>query len=61
MPNAKIISEDEYGTILRAQVYAKGTKMWFLSQVEYLEVLEPQSLREEMRETIGKMLGNYQK
>ena len=59
LPNAKIISQDDKGTVLKVQVYAKGAKMWFLSQAEYLEVLEPQSLREEMRETIARMLGNY--
>jgi len=61
LPNARIISQDQQGTVLRAEVYAKGAKMWFLSQAEFLEVLEPQSLRQEMRESIERMLGNYQK
>lgn len=59
LPNAEIISQDERGTVLKAQVYEKGAIMWFLSQAEYLEVLEPRTLRDEMKEIIGKMLKNY--
>lgn len=33
--------------------------MWLLSQAQYLEVIKPEEFREEMRETIEKMLENY--
>ena len=45
---------------LLAEVYTRGAKMWFLSQAEFLEVLEPADFRQEMQETISRMLGNYQ-
>ena len=38
----------------------RGVKMWFLSQAEFLEVMEPADFRQEMQETISRMLGNYQ-
>ena len=38
----------------------RGAKMWFLSQAEFLEVMEPADFRQEMQETISRMLGNYQ-
>ena len=59
LPNAVIISQDESGTVLQAEVYAKGAKMWFLSQAEFLEVLSPLSFREEMKRTLSAMLANY--
>lgn len=37
----------------------RGAKMWFLSQSEFLEVMEPADFRQEMQETISRMLGNY--
>ncbi|MEE0457802.1 MAG: WYL domain-containing protein [Anaerovibrio sp.] len=46
---------------LLAEVYTRGAKMWFLSQAEFLEVMEPADFRQEMQETISRMLGNYQK
>ena len=45
---------------LLAEVYTRGAKMWFLSQAEFLEVMEPADFRQEMQETISRMLGNYQ-
>lgn len=46
--------------VLLAEVYTRGAKMWFLSQAEFLEVMEPADFRQEMQETISRMLGNYQ-
>jgi predicted DNA-binding transcriptional regulator YafY len=34
--------------------------MWLLSQREFLEVIKPEKLRKEMKETLEKMLQNYQ-
>ena len=59
LPNAVIISKDDSGTVLQAEVYARGAKMWFLSQAEFLEVLSPLSFREEMQRTLAAMLANY--
>lgn len=60
LPNAVVVSQDERGTVLQAEVYTRGAKMWFLSQAEFLEVMEPADFRQEMQETISRMLGNYQ-
>ena len=59
LSNAEVIMQDELGAVIKAKVYDKGTKMWFLSQAEFLEVLEPASFRAEMKESIRKMLDNY--
>ena len=60
LPNAKLLRQDERGAVLEAQVFGKGIKMWFLSQAEYLEVLEPESFRAEMKACLQKMLANYE-
>jgi len=59
LPNARIIKQEGEVTTLEARVYLRGAKMWFLSQAEFLEILEPESFREEMAATIKKMLDNY--
>lgn len=61
LPNAKIIEQNEQDTVLTAQVFGKGIKMWFLSQAEFLEVIEPYDFREEMKESIRCMMNNYDK
>ncbi|MDY5330410.1 MAG: hypothetical protein SPG66_06155 [Anaerovibrio sp.] len=33
--------------------------MWFLTQAEYVEILEPAWFRESMRESIEKMMNHY--
>ncbi len=59
LPTAKILEQDGKVTVLQAETFGRGIKMWFLSQAQYLEVLEPQEFREEMRETIRNMYENY--
>jgi predicted DNA-binding transcriptional regulator YafY len=59
LPTAKIIAKDEQSVTIEAEVYGRGIKMWLLSQAQYLEVLKPEEFRNEMRETIEKMLRNY--
>lgn len=61
LSNAEILEQNEKGAVIRAKVYKKGAKMWFLSQAEYLEVLEPAELRAEMETSIQQMLANYRK
>lgn len=60
LPTAKMIAKAEDGIIFETEVYGQGIKMWLLSQAEYLEVLEPQSFREEMKHSLKKMLGLYE-
>ena len=59
LPTAQIIKEEEDGYILKAEAYGKGILMWLLSQGSMVEVLEPQSLREEMKQMLLEMLEKY--
>ena len=59
LPTARIIGQDGNKTILEAEVYGEGIKMWFLSQAQHLEVLEPEEFRQDMKQTIGKMADIY--
>ena len=59
LPTASVISSDGNIAVVEAEVFGKGIKMWLLSQAQYLEVLGPPEFREEMRETVRKMMENY--
>lgn len=61
IPTAKILRYDEndHMPIIEAEVYGEGVKRWFLSQKEFLEVLRPESYRQEIKETIKKMYELY--
>ena len=49
----------EDGYIVTAEVYGKGILMWLLSQGKNVEVLKPQSLRNEMKQNLMDMLKKY--
>ncbi len=55
LPNARIIGQNDKGPIFEAQVLSRGINMWLLSQGATLEVIKPQSLREEMQQIILSM------
>lgn len=59
LPTAAIISHDESGYVLEAEVFGRGIIMWLLSQGENVEVLAPQKLRNEMADLIARMLEKY--
>lgn len=59
LPTAKIISQDEKGSVIEAEVYGNGIVMWLLSQGNRIEVLEPQALRDEMKKILTEMLEQY--
>lgn len=60
LPTAKIIKEEkDENYIVSAEVYGEGIKMWLLSQAEFIEVLEPDYFRKEMKETIERMADKY--
>lgn len=59
LPTARVISQEDNGAIIEAEVFGRGINMWLLSQAEYLEVLWPEDVREEMKHTIERMLKNY--
>ncbi|WP_412729488.1 WYL domain-containing protein [Geobacillus stearothermophilus] len=58
-PNAKVIEKLPEGWLIEAEVYGKGCMMWLLSQGERVEVISPQSLRDEMKRTIQLMADKY--
>lgn len=53
----KKVNDNTY--IINAEVYGKGIKMWLLSQGQYLEVMEPENFRAEMKSTIEEMAKLY--
>lgn len=61
LPTAQIVKYDEKDDrpIIEADVYGEGVKRWLLSQKEFLEVLRPESYRNDIKETIQKMVDNY--
>lgn len=61
LPTAKVISSDQQGTLIEAEVFGNGIKMWLLSQAQYLKVLKPDQFQEEMEQTIATMLQRYRK
>ena len=48
------------GCLIEAEVYGNGIIMWLLSQGAQIEVMEPESLRKKMKDTIKKMAEKYQ-
>ena len=60
LPTAKIIENTIDGYLINAEVYGNGIMMWLLSQGRRVEVLQPESLREEMRNELVEMLSVYQ-
>lgn len=59
LPTAKILSEKKGGYIIEAEVFGKGILMWLLGQKDTVEIMEPLSLREEMKEILSRMLDRY--
>ena len=59
LPTAHVVEEEGNVTIVEAEVFGSGIKMWLLSQSEFLEVLKPEDFRQEMKETVQRMLDNY--
>ena len=63
LPTAKVIEEfydnGKKVVLIKAEVYGEGVKRWILSQKEYLEVVRPESYRNDIKETIRKMYELY--
>ena len=59
LPTAKIVKQDETGTVIEAEVYGKGIVMWLLSQGNNIEVIKPDSLRQEVKQMLLEMLERY--
>ena len=59
LPTARVVEQYENECVIDAEVYGKGCLMWLLSQGDQVEIIRPESLREEMKETLLKMLERY--
>lgn len=58
LPNATVTYDAE-SPIIEASVYGRGIIMWLLSQGDKVNVLAPQEIRAEMKDTIEKMWTRY--
>ncbi|GGA43092.1 helix-turn-helix transcriptional regulator [Psychrobacillus lasiicapitis] len=48
LPTARVVEKLDDGLVFEAEVFGKGIKMWLLSQGEFVEVLGPESFRNEL-------------
>ena len=60
LPTARVIEEYKDETIIEAEVYGNGIIMWLLSQTNMIEVLEPETLREDIKKILHEMLDRYE-
>lgn len=60
LPTAKIIEREGRKSLVEAEVYGNGIKMWLLSQGTWVKVVAPQEFVEEMKEEVRKMSKIYQ-
>lgn len=59
LPTARVIGWEENKAVVEAEVFGEGIKMWLLSQAEFLEVMKPDDFRQEMKNSLLRMLQNY--
>ncbi|WP_026835214.1 helix-turn-helix transcriptional regulator [Eubacterium xylanophilum] len=59
LPTAKVTRKEDGYSIVRAEVYGGGIIMWLLSQKENVVLLSPERMRQEIRESLERMLGEY--
>ena len=60
LPTARVLEQYDKECTIEAEVYGKGIIMWLLSQGCKVEVLKPESMREEMKNILMEMLKLYQ-
>ncbi|AAO35307.1 conserved protein [Clostridium tetani E88] len=59
LPTAEVIGEENNKYLIKANVLGKGIITWLLSQKNFLEVLEPFEIRNEIKNIIKDMLNIY--
>lgn len=59
LPTATEVKIKEGESIIEAEVYGKGILMWLLSQETKIEVIRPESLRQEMKKKLEDILKLY--
>lgn len=60
LPTARVIAEQDGSFVIEAEVYGKGILMWILSQGNRIEVLKPESMREEIKKMLQETINKYQ-
>lgn len=60
LPTARVIEQYDNECMIEAEVYGKGIIMWLLSQGSKVEVLKPESMREEIKQVIKDMIKLYE-
>ena len=60
LPTACVTQQYDNECTIEAEVYGKGVIMWLLSQGSKVEVLRPESMREEMKQMLQDMLKLYE-
>lgn len=63
LPTAEVMSEptkENPGWTLTAEVYGRGVLMWLLTQGSMVEVLGPESARQDMKRMLQEMLAKYE-
>jgi predicted DNA-binding transcriptional regulator YafY len=61
LPTAEVVKSLEDVFVIRARVFGQGIMMWLLSQGDNVEVIEPISMRNNMKEKLEGMLKRYSK
>lgn len=59
LPTARVVEQYDHECTIEAEVYGKGCIMWLLSQGDKVEIIRPEILREEMKNTLQKMIERY--
>ena len=59
LPTARVVEKYDHEYLIDAEVYGKGIIMWLLSQGDHIEVLKPESMREEIKNILKSMLTKY--
>ena len=60
LPTARVVEQYDHECTIEAEVYGKGIIMWILSQGSKVEVLKPESMREEMKNALLDMIKLYE-
>lgn len=59
LPTARVVTQSEDGCLIEVESYGKGLLMWLLSQEDKVEVISPESFRDEMKHLLGRMINKY--
>ena len=59
LPTAEIVSQDDGGWTVEAEVFGTGIEMWLLSQGRHIKVIAPENFAEEMKTEISEMNASY--